>query len=114
MALADEPSPPNDAPPMSGQSTAGVSPSQDCPDNAQGRNGVVSIRCTVAAERTLKDCKVLKEDPPVIGLGACALKLSKQMRLKPMTRDGSPVREGSTFQVRVRFSIDASAQVEGH
>ena len=59
------------------------------------------IECVVNADGTLRDCVLLKEDPPGYGFGRAALDAARYFRMKPATQDGKPVAGG-----RVRIPMD--------
>jgi TonB family protein len=49
----------------------------------QDLNGRARIKCVVAADGRLADCRVLSESPPGEGFGAAAIALSGKFRLLP-------------------------------
>lgn len=71
--------------------------------------GRVTLSCTVAVDGTLKDCKVVSEDPAGFGFGRAALSLTPEMTMNPMTVDGRP-REST---VRVPLSFMPSGPTHG-
>jgi TonB family protein len=52
---------------------------------AQGAQGLAVINCHVTVERSLDDCKVLRESPPGSGFGTAALEMSSHFRLSPQS-----------------------------
>jgi TonB family protein len=47
--------------------------------------GMAVINCKVTEDRSLTDCKLLKEAPPGSGFGAAALKMAGMFRLSPQS-----------------------------
>ncbi|MBS0411093.1 MAG: TonB family protein [Proteobacteria bacterium] len=76
------------------------------PEHAQriGLSGSATIRCEVAASGGLQGCEVVSEAPANEGFGKAALKLSREFRMKPMTRDGEPV-GGAQIRIPLRFAL---------
>lgn len=76
------------------------------PDRAQrmGTSGRATILCQVTARGTVENCSVVSEDPPSFGFGDAALKLSRQFKMKPQQRDGSPV-EGAQVRIPLVFRM---------
>jgi TonB family protein len=56
-------------------------------------HGHVDLLCVVEIDGTA-DCQVTSEDPPGLGFGDAALKISRLFRFVPMQRDGVPVAGG--------------------
>jgi protein TonB len=69
-----------------------------------GINGRAVIECTVQIEGTVTDGVVISEVPPDQGFGEAALKLSPLFRMKPMSRDGQPVR-GGKVAIPIAFKV---------
>ena len=76
------------------------------PERAQRMNveGRASIACTVNARGTLEGCSVVSEDPGDAGFGDAALRMSKLFKMRPMTRDGSPV-DGGKITIPISFRL---------
>jgi TonB family protein len=47
-----------------------------------GRGGLAYMRCKVQPDRSLSDCKVIKETPPALGFGAALLGLAPKFRAR--------------------------------
>lgn len=75
--------------------------------HADGRS---TIRCTVSAEGSLTNCRVTAEEPAGLGFGEAALKLSPLFKMRPLSRDGTPV-DGGTVNIPIRFVMPDSAAV---
>ena len=60
-----------------------------------GKEGKVTLNCTVSATGTLTDCSVDKS-PTGYGFGDATLRISKLFKMKPQTADGQAV-EGGKF-----------------
>jgi protein TonB len=69
--------------------------------NVEGR---ASISCTVDARGTLQACSVTSEDPPDQGFGDAAMRMSKLFKMRPMTKDGSPV-DGGKITIPIAFRL---------
>lgn len=76
------------------------------PDRAArlGIQGRAVIGCVVSAEGLLKACSVESETPDDEGFGVAAIKMSHAFKMRPMTRDGTPV-EGATIRIPIRFTL---------
>ena len=66
------------------------------PDRAQRAEveGRATVECTVTASGTLIGCSVLSEEPADYGFGDATLRASKYFKMRPQTKDGSPVTGG--------------------
>jgi TonB family protein len=64
-----------------------------------GKPGLAVINCKVAGDRSLTDCKLIRESPPGSGFGAAALKMSRLMRLSP----GSTADAGGRITLPILF-----------
>ncbi len=78
--------------------------SKDWPTGARS-SGDVAIECVVTANGDVSGCVVLWENPLDEGFGEAALKMSRSFRMRPETRDGTPVGGGS-FATRIHFTYD--------
>ena len=74
------------------------------PDRAQRleQGGRVTLNCTVRANGTVTNCAVQSENPSDMGFGEAAIKLSRLFKMRPQTRDGSPV-EGASVKIPLTF-----------
>jgi TonB family protein len=75
-----------------------------------GLGGRAVIACNVTAEGALDGCQVAQEDPPGSGFGGAALSLASLFRMRPMTRDGTPV-AGGKVRIPIRFQPPAATEV---
>ena len=64
--------------------------------------GHVDLACVVELDGTA-DCQVSAEDPPGLGFGDAALKISRLFRFIPMQRDGVPV-AGGQINIPIAFT----------
>ena len=76
------------------------------PERAQRMNieGRASISCTVDARGTLQGCSVANEQPSDAGFGEAAMRMSKLFKMRPMTKDGSPV-DGGRITIPISFRL---------
>jgi len=76
------------------------------PERAQRMEveGRASISCTVDARGTLQNCSVASETPSDAGFGDAALRMSKLFKMRPMTKDGSPV-DGGKIVIPIAFRL---------
>ena len=86
--------------------TCGSGPGTYFPPGPQrsGQTGSAMIRCRVTARGTVEKCIVLSEDPPGLGFGEAALKMSCLFKMKPKTADGRSV-EGAEVNIPIRFNL---------
>src|SRR5579875_2502905 len=77
------------------------SPNTVAPVDVRGEpEGHTAVRCLVTTTGSLKNCKLLEEEPAGRGFGAAALRITQYMRAKPPTRDGQPTEGVITIPVR--------------
>ena len=69
-----------------------------------GKGGAVLLECKVAAEGSLKDCRVQIEDPVGLEFGVAALELAPLFKMAEKAPDGSAV-AGRTIRIPILFSI---------
>jgi protein TonB len=76
------------------------------PERASRMNleGRASISCTVHARGTLEGCSVASESPDDAGFGDAAIRMSRLFKMRPMTRDGSPV-GGGRITIPISFRL---------
>jgi protein TonB len=76
------------------------------PERAQRMNveGRASISCTVDARGTLQNCSVASENPGDQGFGEAAMRMSRLFKMRPMTKDGSPV-DGGKIVIPIAFRL---------
>jgi TonB family protein len=65
-------------------------------------HGHVDLACVVQLDGAA-DCLVTSEDPPGLGFGDAALKISRLFRFIPMQRDGVPV-AGGRINIPINFA----------
>lgn len=66
-----------------------------------GQGGKATISCIVTVQGTLRDCKVLAEEPADVGFGSAATVLTKQFVMRPAMRDGKPIE--SMVRIPINF-----------
>ncbi|WP_091742895.1 energy transducer TonB [Phenylobacterium immobile] len=76
------------------------------PERASRMNvsGSATLSCTVNARGGLENCSVVSETPADQDFGGAALRMSRLFRMRPQTRDGSPV-AGGLVRVPIRFQM---------
>jgi len=76
------------------------------PDRAQRMNveGRATINCTVTAQGTLSACTISDEEPNDQGFGEAAMKMSRLFKMRPQTKDGSPV-SGGVVRIPIVFRL---------
>lgn len=73
------------------------------PQGASARRGAnASLRCRIAADTRLEDCRIISERPVGQGFGQAAIALSAFFRFEPPTENGRPV-EGREITVGIDF-----------
>ncbi len=72
------------------------------PPGAQSmhREGRAVLRCHVTAQGAVDSCVVVSEDPPGLGFGEAALRMSCLFKFKPKTVAGQPVDSEATIPIR--------------
>jgi protein TonB len=70
--------------------------------------GTARVTCVVTVDGETAGCEVLAEDPPGVGFGPAALKLSHRFRFRPRTVDGIP-EGGAIVIIPFRFEIPPEA-----
>jgi protein TonB len=71
---------------------------------AQNASGAVILACTVSATGQVQNCQVAQETPKGLGFGDAAKKLSSYFKMRPQTRDGTPV-DGASIRIPIRFNF---------
>ena len=69
-----------------------------------GARGMALINCKVSDDRSLTDCRLIKESPPGAGFGAMALRMANLLRLSPQ----STVDESGRITLPMLFKPSAS------
>jgi protein TonB len=67
-------------------------------------SGAATLSCTVGVTGAVRDCQVTAETPKGMGFGDAARKLAPYFRLRPQTRDGTPV-DGGIIHIPIRFNL---------
>ena len=70
----------------------------------RGVEGIAMVTCKVTKEGTMVDCAVEQEVPSSEGFGEAALKLMPKFRMRPLTRNGSPV-DGGVVRLPIQFRL---------
>lgn len=70
--------------------------------------GVGVADCAIAADGSLTDCRVAREDPVGLGFGPAAVRVAQAMQMSPWTDDGRPV-DGARIRLPVQFNKPAGA-----
>ena len=71
---------------------------------ALGRKGIAVIRCAVTSTGSADHCVVVSEDPPGLGFGEAALRMSCLFKIKPKKVNGVPV-DGAEVTIPLRFDL---------
>lgn len=72
--------------------------------------GEAVMQCRVETSGGLAGCTVLREAPEGAGFGEAALQMAPLLRMRPMTRDGTPVAGGVVrIPIAFRFAVPPSA-----
>ncbi|HEY3800633.1 MAG TPA: energy transducer TonB [Caulobacteraceae bacterium] len=72
--------------------------------NQMSVEGEVKIICSVRRDGRLRGCRVYSEDPPDMGFGRAALKLSASFRMNPLACDGEPA-VGKKVAIPIHFVV---------
>jgi TonB family protein len=72
-----------------------------------GLSGRAVLHCDVSVQGATVNCTIEGETPIGMGFGKAALALSKQFKMRPMTRNGVPV-EGGEIRIPIRFAAPSS------
>jgi len=70
-----------------------------------GQGGRVTLRCRVTREGALVACEIAAEDPPGLGFGEAALRMTRLFRMTPKIVDGQAV-DGAPISVPIAFEPD--------
>lgn len=70
----------------------------------QNASGAATLACTVSASGAVHDCAIAAETPRGLGFGDAARKLAPYFKLRPQTRDGTPV-DGAHINIPIRFNL---------
>lgn len=68
----------------------------------KGLPGRAIISCAVRTDGRLEGCRIVTESPRGAGFGEAAVRMATLFKMKPKTRDGTPVEGGS---VRIPFNF---------
>jgi len=69
-----------------------------------GKEGRVTIKCSVKANGTLENCSITNEDPTGYNFGDASLRMAKLFKMKPQTRDGQAV-EGAEVIIPIQWKL---------
>jgi len=72
--------------------------------NRNDVEGKSTFRCSVTARGQLVNCVILSETPADMNFGDATLRLTKLFKLRPMTKDGTPV-DGGTFTSTIVWKL---------
>ena len=67
-------------------------------------SGRAELNCEVTAKGTVANCTVVSEDPAGQEFGAAAMKLTRYFKMRPQTRDGTPV-GGAHVNIPIAFRL---------
>jgi len=84
-----------------GEDVARYYPERASRMNVEGR---AVITCSVTAKGTLEGCSVVSEDPGDQDFGSSALRMSKLFKMRPASKDGTPV-SGGTVRIPITFRL---------
>ncbi len=65
---------------------------------------MVRMQCSVTAQGSLTGCRIVSEDPSGQGFGAASLRMVNLFRMRPQTRDGTPV-DGGSVTIPIRWNL---------
>jgi TonB family protein len=80
------------------------------PGAAHGGAAHVVIRCVVTSRGLVDKCELLSESPAGQGFGAAAIRLSREIKLRPVTTAGQTVR-GAQITIPITFTRPKRAEV---